>query len=219
MAEDLARHLDRRTGHPAAELPRRPRASSSSTRWSWPPRGWLVAAVFGLWLHQAHAQAIALLSPDAETRALIARSDRLLLAAFAGIALLLAAALGLLGVVITHRVAGPVFVMGHYLSVLAQGRFPRMRTLRRSDELAGFFAVFIEAVEAMKKREARHVAVLEDALARIRSAAARAPDLLSAVQALEAAAMERRLALAADDPELTPIAVPAPRSSVAGKAS
>jgi hypothetical protein len=181
--------------------------------------GLAVAAVFGLWLHQAHAQAIALLSPDPETRALIARSDRLLLAAFAGIALLLAAALGLLGVVITHRVAGPIFVMGHYLSVLAQGRFPRMRTLRRSDELRSFFAVFIQAVEAMKKREARHVAVLEDALARMRSAAPRSPDLLSAVQALEAAAMERRLALAADDPELTPIAVPAPRSSVAGKAS
>ena len=175
--------------------------------------GLLVACVFGLWIHQAHAQAIALLSPDAETRALIERSDTLLLAAFAGIALLLAVALGLLGVVITHRVAGPVFVMGHYLSVLAQGRFPRMRTLRRSDELKTFFRVFIEAVESMKKREARHVAVLEDALARVRSAAARTPDLQPAVQALEAAAMERRLALAADDPELTPIAVPAPRAS------
>jgi hypothetical protein len=175
--------------------------------------GMLVACVFGLWIHQAHAQAIALLSPDAETRALIARSDTLLLAAFAGIALLLAAALGLLGVVITHRVAGPVFVMGHYLSVLAQGRFPRMRTLRRSDELKTFFRIFIEAVDTMKKREARHVALLEDALARVRSAAARAPDLQPAVQALEAAAQERRLALAADDPELTPIGVPAPRVS------
>jgi hypothetical protein len=175
--------------------------------------GLLVAGVFGLWIHQVHAQAIALLSPDAETRVLIARSDTLLLAAFAGIALLLAAALGLLGVVITHRVAGPVFVMGHYLSVLAQGRFPRMRTLRRSDELKSFFSVFIEAVESMKKREARHVAMLEDALARVRSAAARAPELQPAVQSLEAAAMERRLALAADDPELTPIAVPAPRIS------
>jgi hypothetical protein len=88
-----------------------------------------------------------------------------------------------------------------------------MRTLRRSDELKAFSRVFIEAVESMKKREARHVAVLEDALARVRSAAARAPDLQPAVQALEAAAMERRLALAADDPELTPIAVPAPRAS------
>jgi hypothetical protein len=173
--------------------------------------GLLVAFIFGLWLHQVHAQAIALLSPDGETRALIERSDTLLLVTFAGIAVLLAAALGLLGVVITHRVAGPVFVMGHYLSVLAQGRFPRMRTLRRSDELKGFFQVFIDAIEAVKVREARHVAVLEDVLARTRAASATTPELVPAVRALEHAVMERRLALAADDPELTPVAVPAPR--------
>ena len=77
------------------------------------------------WLHQAHVQATALLAPDPETRALVERSDRLLLGAFVAIAALLAAALGLLGVVITHRVAGPVFVMGHYLRVLADGPLSR----------------------------------------------------------------------------------------------
>jgi hypothetical protein len=179
--------------------------------------GLIVAGIFGFWLHQAHAQAIALLRPDDKTRALIEQSDGLLMAAFAGIALLLAAALGLLGVVITHRVAGPVFVMGHYLTVLSQGRFPRMRTLRRSDELKAFFQVFIDAVEAMKKREARHVAALEETLVRIRTAAARNPDLQAAVQSLDAAVMERRMALAADDPELTPLAVPAPRAPAASR--
>jgi hypothetical protein len=175
--------------------------------------GLVVAAIFGLWLHQAHAQAIALLRPDDRTRVLIEQSDQLLMVAFGGIALLLAAALGLLGVVITHRVAGPVFVMGHYLTVLSQGRFPRMRTLRRSDELKAFFRVFIEAVEAMKKREARHVAVLEETLVRIRASSPKSPDLQAAAQALEAAVLERRMALAADDPELTPLAIQAPRTS------
>jgi hypothetical protein len=173
--------------------------------------GLFVAVVFGLWLHQAHVQATALLAPDAETRALVVRSDRVLLAAFAAIALLLAAALGLLGVIVTHRVAGPVFVMGHYLRVLAEGRFPRMRTLRRSDELKEFFRTFLEAVETMKVREARHAAVLEDAVARMREAVRRSPELAPAIEALEAAIRERRLALAADDPELTPMAIPAPR--------
>jgi len=173
--------------------------------------GLVVAVVFGLWLHQAHVQATVLLAPDAETRALVERSDRVLLAAFAAIALLLAAALGLLGVIVTHRVAGPVFVMGHYLRVLAEGRFPRMRTLRRSDELKEFFRTFIEAVEAMKAREARHAAVLEDAVQRMHDAARRAPELGPAIEALEAAIRERRLALAQDDPELTPVAIPAPR--------
>jgi hypothetical protein len=173
--------------------------------------GIAVAAVFGLWLHQAHAQTTALLAPDAETRALVERSDRLLLAAFAAIAVLLAAALGLLGVVITHRVAGPVFVMGHYLQVLAQGRFPRMRTLRRSDELKGFFRIFIDAVDAMKVREARHAALLEDAVQAMRASGARSPDLAPAIEALATAARERRAALAQDDLELTPMAVPKPK--------
>ena len=177
--------------------------------------GLLVAGVFGLWILQAHAQATALLAPDPETRALVERSDRLLLGAFAAIGALLAAALGLLGVVITHRVAGPVFVMGHYLRVLADGRFPRMRTLRRSDELKGFFKAFIDAVDSMKVREARHTAVLEDAIRRMREAAQAAPELAPAIEALEKAARERRAALAQDDLELTPIAVPAPRKTAA----
>lgn len=172
--------------------------------------GLVVAGVFGVWLHQAHVQATALLTPDPDTRALVARSDRLLLGAFVVIALLLSAALGLLGVVITHRVAGPVFVMGHYLHVLAEGRFPRMRTLRRSDELKGFFQTFLDAVEAMKVREARHAAVLEDAVRRMRAAAGASPELAPAIEALARAAQERRAALAQDDLELTPIAVPAP---------
>ncbi|HSD20786.1 MAG TPA: hypothetical protein VLC54_12150 [Anaeromyxobacter sp.] len=172
--------------------------------------GLVVAVVFGLWLHQAHAQATALLAPDPQTRALVARSDRVLLGAFAAIALLLAGALGLLGIVVTHRVAGPVFVMGHYLRVLSQGRFPRMRTLRRSDELKPFFRTFIDAVETMKLREARHAAVLEDALERMRAVSARSPELVPAIEALTLAARERRSALALDDPEPTPLAVPAP---------
>ena len=172
--------------------------------------GLVVAVVFGLWLHQAHVQATALLAPDPQTRALVARSDRVLLGAFAAIALLLAGALGLLGIVVTHRVAGPVFVMGHYLRVLSQGRFPRMRTLRRSDELKPFFRTFIDAVETMKLREASHAAVLEDALERMRSVSARSPELVPAIEALTLAARERRSALALDDSEPTPLAVPAP---------
>jgi hypothetical protein len=179
--------------------------------------GLVVAGVFGLWIHQAHAQATALLAPDAETRALVERSDRLLLGAFVAIAALLAAALGLLGVIITHRVAGPVFVMGHYLRVLAEGRFPRMRTLRRSDELKTFFRTFLDAVDKMKIREARHTAVLEDAIRRMRAAAPQAPDLVPAIEALERAAQDRRAALAQDDLELTPIEIPAPRNRTASR--
>ncbi len=173
--------------------------------------GLILAAVFGLLLHQAHAQATSLLAPDPDARALVERSDRLLFAAFAAIAALLAAALALLGILMTHRVAGPVFVMGHYLKVLAEGRFPRMRTLRHSDDLKAFFRTFIAAVDTIKVREARHAAMLEETVQRMRAALPLVPDLAQPIEALATAARERRAALAQDDLELTPLAVPAPR--------
>jgi hypothetical protein len=169
--------------------------------------GVLLSMVFGFWLYQAHVQAIQLVPLDAELRALVDRSDRELLTAFAGIAALMGLALAFVGVVITHRVAGPVFVMGHYMTVLSQGRYPRMRTLRRSDELRRFFLVFLQAVDAMKQREAAHAAVLEDAVEKMRAAASRAPELAPATEALAAAARERRRALQLDDPEPTPLYV------------
>jgi hypothetical protein len=170
--------------------------------------GLAVALAFGLWIWQAHLQVSDLAAVDPALRPLIEASDRNLLVIFVGIAALMAGALGLVGILVTHRVAGPIFVMGHYMSVLAQGRFPRMRTLRQRDELKGFFQTFIEAVAVLKQREARHATVLEEAVERMRAAAGKAPDLLPAIEALETAARERRQALAADDPELTPMFIP-----------
>lgn len=170
--------------------------------------GLAVALTFGLWIWQAHLQVSDLAAVDPAIRPLIEASDRNLLVIFVGIAALMAGALGLVGILVTHRVAGPIFVMGHYMSVLASGRFPRMRTLRHRDELKGFFQNFIDAVTALKQREARHAAVLEDAVESMRAAAGKAPELAPAIQALESAARERRQALAADDPELTPAFIP-----------
>ncbi len=171
--------------------------------------GVALALVFGFWLYQAHVQATQLVPLGPELREVVERGDRELLYAFGAISALMALALGLLGIVITHRVAGPVFVMSHYMTVLAHGRFPRMRTLRRGDELKQFFHVFIQAVDAVKAREARHAAVLEDAVERMRAAVEAAPELAPAIESLASAVRERRLALQMDDPEPTPLYVPA----------
>lgn len=172
--------------------------------------GALVAIIFGLWLHQAHAQVIEIAGLDPALREELARGDRQLLTAFGGIAALLALALGLMGVVMTHRIAGPVAVMGHYVQVLARGAFPRMRTLRKTDELRTFFQVFIDAVDGLKARERRHVELLESTASRIKAALPRAPELASALGPLEAEIRLRRAALGADDPELTPLFVAPP---------
>lgn len=167
--------------------------------------GLAIALVFGLWVYQAHRQSVALFALDPTLGPEIQAAKRQLILVFAGIAVLMSSALGLVGLLLTHRVAGPIFVMGHYMTVLARGRFPRMRTLRKSDELKHFFEVFSSAVNQLKAREALHAEVLEDAVARMK--AARQPGLEPAIDALAAAARERRKALANDDAEPTPYAI------------
>jgi hypothetical protein len=169
--------------------------------------GVVLAALFGLWTFQAHQQAVETVARDAAQRALVDRADRQLLWALAAIGALSAAALGLLGFIMTHRVAGPLYVMGHFLTLLAEGRYPARRALRKHDELKRFHAHFLDAMEAMKEREARHVARLEDAAARMRGALGRAPDLAPALEALDEEIRRRRVALAE---ALVPSATPPP---------
>jgi hypothetical protein len=141
-------------------------------------------------------QATELLPLDAEARALVERSDRELLGALLGITALMALALGVLGVLITHRVAGPVMVLGRYLHAFARGRYPRVRGLRRGDELKRLFGTFTDGVEALREREARHADLLDEAVGRMRAALPRAPELAPAIEKLADAARLRREALA-----------------------
>lgn len=163
--------------------------------------GALLALLCGLWLHQAHLQATELLPLDAEARALVARGDRELLGALLGITALMALSLGVLGVVLTHRVAGPVLVLGRYLQDFSRGRYPRVRALRRGDELQRLVVSFGEGVEALRARDLEQADLLERSARAIRVAVDRAPELGEVAGALEAAAQARRAAAADGAPE------------------
>ncbi len=76
----------------------------------------------------------------------------------------LGAVLGLVTLVLTHRVAGPVHVMSLYMAALAAGRYPRLRPLRKKDELKGFFDRFGEAVERIRAREAEEARALAEVM-------------------------------------------------------
>jgi hypothetical protein len=81
------------------------------------------------------------------------------------IAVLAATALGLWGVLFTHKVAGPLHVMSRSLQMLAAGRYPVVRPLRAGDELRPFFDRFGKAVECLRAREAQEAALLEEVVA------------------------------------------------------
>jgi hypothetical protein len=159
--------------------------------------GWgvVLAALFGLWTYQAHHQALEAVVHDAAQQQLLRRSDRQLVWALAGIGALSAAALGLVAFIMSHRIAGPLHVMDHYLTLLGEGRYPTARALRRHDELKRFHARFVHATDLLKERDARSLRATEEAIAAMRRALPWAPDLASAIDSLEREAALRREAL------------------------
>lgn len=146
----------------------------------------VLSLVFGAMMYRAHQENSALLAVPPEFLPVVASYDRSALYTMAGISAMMAGALGLLGVLFTHRIAGPLFVLGHYVSILAKGRYPVMRPLRKGDELREFFATFQRAVESMKARDRADASAIEDA---VRRAEAGDP---SGLEALRTLARERR---------------------------
>ncbi len=67
--------------------------------------------------------------------------------------LLLVLGVGLAGVVVTHKVAGPVFKMKRLLGELAKGNFRVVARLRKGDELQYFFDAFNDATDQLRRRQ------------------------------------------------------------------
>lgn len=152
--------------------------------------GATVSGLFATMMYLAHKDVQRDVPLTPELREQLAAADVTLLSLIVAIAVLMAGALGLLGVLITHRVAGPVFVMSHYVTTLARGRYPTMRPLRKNDELQAFFSRFQEALESMRTREANESAMLYRAVATLRGATS--PEAQAALRELEELAQRKR---------------------------
>lgn len=156
-----------------------------------------VALALGLWLQASHQYALVRAGLDYVGRRALESDYRQLFVAFAGAAVAVAVGLGWLGVRMTHRIAGPAMMMRRYLSSFAAGRYPPVRTLRRSDELAELFVTVAAAIEQARERDVRQVELIEDAIIAMRGAAGRAPELLPIAEQLQRAVDERRAAFEA----------------------
>lgn len=126
--------------------------------------GGAISVLFACLMYFAHRDALATVLAGKPIPAEVATQSATLLWLMVTIAVLMAVALGLFGLLVTHRVAGPVYVMNHYVGILARGRYPIMRPLRRNDELKDFFGGFQSAIEALRAREVEEAELLETAL-------------------------------------------------------
>ena len=100
-------------------------------------------------------------------------------------------ALGTMGLIITHRVCGPIFVMHGHLMAMLDGRYPTMRRLRPKDEFRATFELFTAVVESLRKRDADELAKLDKSIAAARAKGMQEADLAP----LEQLATERRARL------------------------
>jgi len=151
----------------------------------------LMSALFGVLMYLAHREALDDVFRGGSIPADVAARSGTLVWLIAGMALLMAVAFGLFGLLITHRVAGPVYVMSQFVAVLARGRYPRMRPLRRNDELKEFFDRFQRAIEALRERDVEEAEILAGAMERL-ALAATTPEAREAMEALRAMYVRKR---------------------------
>jgi nitrogen fixation/metabolism regulation signal transduction histidine kinase len=77
---------------------------------------------------------------------------------------LLVLGVGCAGIVVTHKVAGPIFKMTKQLEALGKGHWEVPRPLRKGDELVSFFGSFREMVQRLRDRREHEIELLDATL-------------------------------------------------------
>lgn len=130
------------------------------------------------------------------------------------------------GILLTHRVCGPLNVLKNHLTTLRNGQFPRYRALRKRDEFKELHSSFFETVDVLRTRAEQVLKGLDDVLSDLNQSAA--PDEKQRAQAIESACktvtlLRQRVAESLEQPQAgTPATLPSTqtlREPATGRAS
>ncbi|MGB8331899.1 MAG: HAMP domain-containing protein [Polyangiales bacterium] len=91
--------------------------------------------------------------------------------------LLLTFALGLTGIIVTHRVVGPAFRMKRLFQHVGEGRLEVTTGIRKGDELQELYHSFAQMVESLRDQRAEEIAQLEQTLIKMESAGMHSPHI------------------------------------------
>lgn len=103
----------------------------------------------------------------------------------AGAGVTLVAVLLFMGIVITHRITGPVHKMKRLLRRVSTGRLVIEERLRRGDELADLFDTFLQMTYSLRAMQQARLATLDDTI-RQAEASATPPQVVDGMRALRA---------------------------------
>lgn len=123
----------------------------------------VICAILGVFLIGKVRENSRMLALDETFAAELAGQDTQVIAALVGGLLVYLVVLAILSIMVTHRMAGPIFVMRRYLRELAGGGLPRVRALRKGDEFSDLLDDFILTIDALEERTTRELAVLKRA--------------------------------------------------------
>jgi nitrogen fixation/metabolism regulation signal transduction histidine kinase len=99
--------------------------------------------------------------------AFLQRQQKQLLGGLVAILAALVIAVGMVGIVFTHKVAGPIFKMKRLLRQVGEGKLVVRERLRKGDELQHFFEVFEAMVVELRKRQEAEIAKVDRILAKL----------------------------------------------------
>jgi nitrogen fixation/metabolism regulation signal transduction histidine kinase len=102
--------------------------------------------------------------------AFLATQQHQLLGGLVAILALMVVALGMLGIVFTHKVAGPIFKMKRLLRQVGEGKLVVRERLRKGDELQHFFETFEAMVGSLRQHQEREIAKVDRILEKLSAA-------------------------------------------------
>ena len=130
--------------------------------------GVLVSAGLGYFIVRLNIENTDLLGLDAAFEERIAEFDAFALYYLIGFVVVMALFLFIWGIFMTHRVAGPIFIISRYLGQIASGEVPDPRPLRRGDELKEFFDTFSSMLDGLRNTNLQEAELLSKASAALK---------------------------------------------------
>jgi len=118
--------------------------------------------------------------------------DRVLVYKMIGLGIGLIVILSAYLVIMTHKVAGPLYKVSLYFDKMAEGRIGKVTALRKGDMLQDFYGNFREMHEAVHTRMQSDVITMEGAANGLRSKAASDPKLSEALDAFDRHVTQRK---------------------------
>ena len=93
-----------------------------------------------------------------------AQGDRVLMVTLIAFGFILSVVLAAYGIVLTHKVAGPLFKVANHLDKIRDGKLGVVYNLRKGDQLVDFFEHFKAAHDALRHQAEEDIALLDKAI-------------------------------------------------------